>query len=390
MKKVMALMLIMAMGVGLFLVGGVGATSSKPDVTFVIDGQTFKTPAGEPDPYVNNDQRTMVSIRFFANAIGMAGKDVKWSNKTQTATLLRDGNEATITVGNPIMKVNGTSITMDTKAEMKNGRLFIPVRFAAIALGVYFEWDGDRKVITINSKEEVEPIPAFKYVLPGDEVFDNPKIDRMISFFWAKPVGGKFLFRADEFSQAEDAVNYSLKTEINPKINEQIYNATKVLLDENHFVHTAFYEGDPEGSTGSIAVVSFYRNELFARNGQSYFSYSFSEDKVFNLADSWNYSGFSKEVSIVLEVNRLWQDAKDGWVVPFYEQKLRASLMAIFGEKNGEGITDYVVSEYLKDHTDIGYDAKIIRDTKKFGDIKLDYRGTPDNDSPNFYFTIGR
>ncbi|WP_239618266.1 copper amine oxidase N-terminal domain-containing protein [Cohnella mopanensis] len=382
MKKGTVFILVMVMV--LLTVGHAGAaTSSKPDVKFVIDGKAFQTPKGEPEPYVNKDKRTMVSIRFFSSAIGMASKDVKWNNKTQTATLKRNGTEATIMLGSPIMKVNGTSVTMDTKAEMNGGRLFIPVRYAAIALGVYFEWDGDRKVITIDSKEEVESIPAFKYVLPGDEVFDYPKIEDMMNMYSAKPDKNKLLFR---FGRNGEDTNYTLKNTLNPKINEQIFSVTKVLLDENHFVNALYNEADD--TFGGSVFLTFARNAAFAQRGGHYFKFSFEEEKPYNMREDWNYAKFSDKVSISLELRDLWEDATPGvWSVPFYEHKLRSSLIAIFGETEGVPIGDYVVAHYLKKRTQGQATYKGVHESKQFGKTQVDFADDGSNAILNFEFS---
>jgi len=139
MKKGIAMLLTLVMM--MTMIGSVSAAGNNVP-SFKVDGRIFVTPTGEPQPYINKDNRTMGSLRLIANAVGVESKNIKWDNVKQTATLVRGENTVSVTVGKKAITVNGKSVTMDTVAEMKQGRVFIPARFIGQGLGVTVKFDG--------------------------------------------------------------------------------------------------------------------------------------------------------------------------------------------------------------------------------------------------------
>ncbi|QMV40809.1 copper amine oxidase N-terminal domain-containing protein [Cohnella cholangitidis] len=385
MKNLTAVFLILI--IVLLSVGSAGAATVKPDVTFIIDGKPFKTPKGEPEPYVNKDKRTMVSIRFFSSAIGMTSKDVKWNNKTQTVTLKRNGDEATIVLGSSIMKVNGASVTMDTQAEMKNGRLFIPVRYAAIALGVYFEWDGDKKLISINSKVKAEPIPTFEYKLPSDEIFDNKeKLNQLTSYpHYFIPENGKFLFRVGE--NGSDP-NYTLKETLIPDLNRRLYDATKVLLDDNNFVGLK-YDSDGVGEYPERVFLSYSKGPAFDARGNHLFQFILREEEAYS--NKLMGKEFSDNASILFVLERLYRDkSPSGWVDPFYANKMKSAFIALFGMKDGSDIADYVLNHYVQKRLNGQESYKSVKQVKTFGNIQVDFYDSGEATTLDFVFSFKR
>lgn len=144
MKKGIAMLLTLVMM--MTMIGSVSAAGNNVP-SFKVDGRMFVTPTGEPQPYINKDNRTMGSLRLIANAVGVESKNIKWDNAKQTATLVRGENTVSVTVGKKAITVNGKSVTMDTVAEMKQGRVFIPARFIAQGLGVKISFDSPTNTV---------------------------------------------------------------------------------------------------------------------------------------------------------------------------------------------------------------------------------------------------
>lgn len=139
MKKSISILVAFLMIVS--VVNVVTAASANNVPTFKVDGKLFITPKGEPEPYINKDNRTMGSLRLIANALGVDSKNIKWNNTAQVATLTRGDNTVSVTVGKKVITVNGKSVTMDTVAEMKQGRVFIPARYIGEGLGVTVKFE---------------------------------------------------------------------------------------------------------------------------------------------------------------------------------------------------------------------------------------------------------
>lgn len=145
MKKAFSLILAVVMLV--IMLGSVSAAVNDAP-TFRVDGKMFVTPAGEPQQYINKENRYMASLRLIANVVGVESKDIKWDNTKQTATLTRGSNTVSVTVGKKEITVNGLLVTMDTTAEMKQGRVFIPVRSVAEGLGLKVNYN--KHINTVN------------------------------------------------------------------------------------------------------------------------------------------------------------------------------------------------------------------------------------------------
>lgn len=125
----------------------IGATAASTAPMFKVDGKLFVTPTGEPSPYINKDNRTMGSLRLLGNALGVPNTGLKWDQKKQVATLTKDGNTVSVTIGKKVISVNGKNVTMDTVAELKQGRVFIPARFIAQGLGVKISFESANNTV---------------------------------------------------------------------------------------------------------------------------------------------------------------------------------------------------------------------------------------------------
>lgn len=104
---------------------------------------------GDNGSYIS-DGRIMVQLRDAAGALGVAPQNILWDNSTKTATLVKGDRVAQITVGNPQVKLNGMALPTDKGAEIKDGRTFVSLSMAGVALGATAEWDNNTKTATIT------------------------------------------------------------------------------------------------------------------------------------------------------------------------------------------------------------------------------------------------
>ena len=96
---------------------------------YVVDKQLFTMDAA---PYVDSNWRTMVPIRALAEAFDA---DVEWDNDARTVTINYNEQTIVMTVGETTYTINGEEATMDTEAVIKGDRTYVPIRFAAEAMG---------------------------------------------------------------------------------------------------------------------------------------------------------------------------------------------------------------------------------------------------------------
>ncbi|MCD8238182.1 MAG: copper amine oxidase N-terminal domain-containing protein, partial [Clostridiales bacterium] len=125
----------------------------------IIGGVSYEMDA---EAYIQEESSsTLVPVRFASVAIGGGDVEnadnssmVQWDQATKTATITVDGITIQFTAGSNVMVVNGVGITMDNgvKAEIKDGRMYIPFRALGEALGVEVGWDSTTKTASYSVK----------------------------------------------------------------------------------------------------------------------------------------------------------------------------------------------------------------------------------------------
>ena len=96
---------------------------------YVVDKQLFEMDAA---PYVDSNWRTMVPIRALAEAFDAT---VTYDNDDRTVTIEYNEQTIVMTVDESAYTINGEEAEMDTEAVIKGDRTYVPVRFAAEAMG---------------------------------------------------------------------------------------------------------------------------------------------------------------------------------------------------------------------------------------------------------------
>ncbi len=116
--------------------------------TAYINGKTQTLDAAP----INRNNRTMLPVRFLANAFGVPDDGIKWDAATRTATLSNASTTIVVTIDAPTMTVNGQSVALDSPAIIESNRTYLPVRAIANALGVSNDnivWDGATSTATL-------------------------------------------------------------------------------------------------------------------------------------------------------------------------------------------------------------------------------------------------
>ncbi len=93
--------------------------------------------------------RTLVPVRAVFEALGA---DVQWDPQQRQVCVSYSQTEVLLTVDDPVVKVNGQENTMEVPARiLPGGRVFIPVRFAAEALGFFVDWDPESRTVILET-----------------------------------------------------------------------------------------------------------------------------------------------------------------------------------------------------------------------------------------------
>ncbi len=104
-------------------------------------------------PYLRNG-RAMVPLRFIAEAFGASVSAANTQSGVEAEIQYRNV-DIYLLVGDPAAHyINeygyDTVQPMDVAPEIRNGRMFVPLRFIAEGLGAAVYWDPDSQVITID------------------------------------------------------------------------------------------------------------------------------------------------------------------------------------------------------------------------------------------------
>lgn len=102
-------------------------------------------------PYINSDSRTMVPLRFVAEALGA---DVTWIPDGKKIEMVRGGKTITMAIGSPDYTVDGKGFTMDTAPVILGSRTYVPVRAAAEAFGADVEWEASNRLVIISPADD--------------------------------------------------------------------------------------------------------------------------------------------------------------------------------------------------------------------------------------------
>ena len=100
-------------------------------------------------PFINEDQVSMVPVRFISERIGA---QVKWNADSKQITVKDELNDKTIilTLNSKTTSVNGSPVQLDSAPILKNGSTFVPLRFIAEQLGCTVGFDNKTGSVTIT------------------------------------------------------------------------------------------------------------------------------------------------------------------------------------------------------------------------------------------------
>lgn len=124
-------------------------THANSGISIIVNGE--KVNFIDEKPYIDNNSRTMVPIRFISESLHAK---VDWIEKERKVVVKKDGIEISLIVGMKTAKVNNKEIKLDTSSIILGGRTFVPLRFIGEAFGASVGWDDKSKVVTITTNPE--------------------------------------------------------------------------------------------------------------------------------------------------------------------------------------------------------------------------------------------
>ncbi|MHC0619274.1 alkaline phosphatase family protein [Paenibacillus sp. GCM10027628] len=92
---------------------------------------------------------TFVPLRAIAEALGF---QVTWENEQRKITLDKADKMIQLTIGNPVVQVNGSQFTLETAPYIESGSSMLPVRFLVEQLGLQIDWDQATSSVYVNDR----------------------------------------------------------------------------------------------------------------------------------------------------------------------------------------------------------------------------------------------
>jgi tripartite ATP-independent transporter DctP family solute receptor len=159
MKKLVAVLLVVAMVLGFFSTRAVAANEVVIKMTVgskdaFVNGK--KVTLDSP-PIIDNG-RTLVPFRFIGESIGAK---ISWdATKKEVGYVFGDIN-LKLTIGSNKAVVNNVINMLDVPPKIVSGRTLVPVRFVTETLGAKVNWDANTKTVTVTAST-VPPKITFK------------------------------------------------------------------------------------------------------------------------------------------------------------------------------------------------------------------------------------
>ncbi|WP_249861954.1 copper amine oxidase N-terminal domain-containing protein [Paenibacillus konkukensis] len=149
-KKRILLVLIVVMLVNGFALTASAASKPPTFVTVVMDGTKLWFP--DAQAFIDENQRTLVPVRFVAEALGAK---VGWEAESRSVPIQKDDQNIRLTISSHVATVNGEEVAFDTQAVMQGGRTFVPLRFVSEILDVAVEWDDKTTTVLLSTTKQL-------------------------------------------------------------------------------------------------------------------------------------------------------------------------------------------------------------------------------------------
>lgn len=146
-----------------------------------VNGNVKEDKTAEVAPFIQ-DNRTMLPVRYVANAIGAT---VNYDPQTRTATFEKNQIVVSINIDKDVMYVNGSPVKLFTKPANMEGRIFLPLANVAQAFGLKqgetIVWNQEAKTVTIlpqdATAEEIKKAQEGKTLEGTTSAVEAPKAE---------------------------------------------------------------------------------------------------------------------------------------------------------------------------------------------------------------------
>lgn len=183
-----------------------GSASAARTVYVQVDGKNVSFP--DAKPYVESN-RVLIPVRFVSESLGAKvdyKKETVGKRVSRTVYVTLGDKNISLEVNSKKVLVDGSIVTLDVPARVKQDRVFVPLRFVSEALGATVEWKSSQSLVSISTGKAVtdpDPVPSddnmystdFKWKAGYTELAKELFIDNM------KVENGKLTFTLPQGAQ---------------------------------------------------------------------------------------------------------------------------------------------------------------------------------------------
>lgn len=144
MKKMKQLCLLMVLLAFAFLPAA--AFADEAGIGVQLNGDALQFTDAAP---VMEDNRVYVPFRAVFEALNA---DVAYDQASNTITAEKGDTKVSFVIGNTEITVNDNAVCTDAASFVRDGRTYVPVRFAAQSLGATVGWDSNSKTVVMLVK----------------------------------------------------------------------------------------------------------------------------------------------------------------------------------------------------------------------------------------------
>ena len=148
MKKMRQLCLLMVLLAFAFL--PTAAFADEAGIGVQLNGDALQFTDAAP---VMEDNRVYVPFRAVFEALNA---DVAYDQASNTITAEKGDTKVSFVIGNTEITVNDNAVSTDAASFVRDGRTYVPVRFAAQSLGATVGWDSNSKTVVMLDKAALQ------------------------------------------------------------------------------------------------------------------------------------------------------------------------------------------------------------------------------------------
>jgi hypothetical protein len=135
----------------------IAAAAAPAAITYkagiVLNGKLLQL-SGEP---IVADGHTLIPFRDLLAEMGAA---ITWDGKARKVTASMHGTELELMIGSSTALVDGKSYRLSAPVQLTAGKTYIPLRFAAEALGAKVKWNNESRLAVVSTQSAVKPLTA--------------------------------------------------------------------------------------------------------------------------------------------------------------------------------------------------------------------------------------